>query len=319
MRLVRVLLILCLATCFLPSETLSQQVTNETCEISVVVTNFLNQADRDLTPADFSVRVGGVPKAVHSASIEAGAKRIVLILDASRNIPGDQWKLETEMAQSFVGKARTKDQFALVVVGSKAAEESFMSSDEVAARLQKLVRSDGAERVYDALLTAEHLLDTPQFGDVIFLFGHDKDFGSAATFDHVRELILKNRLRLYGISFANLLARLPPGFNLNKPVPAGFGLSKLESLSRETGYAFSFFDVYAINLPGQMPRFKNYLSDLYAGIAEPYRLNFLAMPIKGKTGIEIKVADMEARKIRDENIHYPHSVFGCGVPLEKTH
>jgi len=320
MRLDGVSLTICLAIALLePAWSFGQEVAAESCDVPVVVTHYDNKLDRELSPTDFSVHLGGAPKPVDSATIDESPRRVALILDASRNIPTDEWRLETEMAASFAEHARPRDQFAFLVIAAQGTVDSFLSSGDTAERLRKLTGSRPAateanERIYDALLAAAKRLDPPQFGDAIFLFGHHEDFGSATTSDEVLRLILKNRLRFYGMSFADRLAKLPKGFDLNKPLPKGFDRSNLELLSAETGYFFSFHSAQSVNYPGQMPLFKNFLADLYTWIAEPYRLKIPASAIKDKTQLEIAVTDLETRKIHKDGIHYPRSLYPCNAP-----
>jgi hypothetical protein len=324
MKLNRGSLAFCVAALSLQSsESPAQHVAAETCDVPVVVTYFDNELVKNLTPAEISVRLGGVPVTIDGTSVDGSPKRVALILDASRNIPKDEWKLETEMAANFVGHARPKDQFAFLLMGAEGTADSLLTSDDLAERLRKLGGSrppvtEEKERIYDALLAAVNRLNPPQFGDAIFLFGHNEDFGSATTPDEVLELILRNRMRFYGMSFADPLAKLPPGSDLNKPLPKGFGPSKLDLFSAETGYFFSFHSVRSLNNPGQIPLFENFLDDLYAWIAEPYRLRIPASAIKDKTKLEITVANLETRKIHQSGIHYPRSVYSCATPVQKA-
>lgn len=221
--------------------------------------------------------------------------------------------MEVETAETLLAHARRLDQFALSAIGAEGKQASFVSSEDALEQLRNVAHSGGPERTYDALLSAVGNLNPAQFGDVIFLIGHDVDHGSKATFDAVRELILKGRLRFYGMSFADKLAKLPPGFDLNKPLPSGFGLSKLESLSTDTGYFFSFHAVHNLSMPGQITLFKNFLGDLYAGIAEPYRLSIKSPNIKNQTTMDLRITQMEARRVRTDGIHYPHRLFSCTV------
>src|SRR5436190_13655295 len=107
---------------------------------------------RNLATADFSVRLGEVPGSVSTSSVDSGPKRVAIILDASRNIPEDEWKQETETAASFVENARPKDLFAFLVIGAKHTEGSLLSSGEVEERLRQLeasrpASSEGSERI----------------------------------------------------------------------------------------------------------------------------------------------------------------------------
>lgn len=307
----RFLLALCIAVFLHSPKSLAQQSATETCDVPVVVTNYSNQLVRNLATTDFTVRLGDALVPVSGAAIDGGPKRIALILDASGNVPDDEWALETDMALSFVGNARPKDQFSFFTIGAEYPDASFLSSEELTERLQKLTGARTNEKIYDALMVAVNRLSPPQFGDAIFLFGHHEDVGSVATFDQIRELILKNKLRFYGMSFADPLRKLPPGFDLNKPT--GLRLSRLESLSAETGYFFSLHAVHNVNQPGQMSLLKEFLADLYAGIAEPYRLSIPASAIKDQTRAAFAVSNLEKLRVHKDGIHYPHSIYPCAV------
>jgi hypothetical protein len=306
----------------LRSAAAAQQVSADSCDVPLVVADYYNQPVRNLTPSDFSVRLAAIPTPIASASLDAGPKRIALVLDASSNVPEEEWNLESEMAAELIKHARANDQFVLLVIGSTPTSGAWSSSSEVAARLQGLQsarpKGEENERIYDALLGAANRLDPPQFGDTIFLFGHNKDFGSKTSLDQIQGLLLKNRLRFFGISFADRLAGLPPGFNLNRPLPKEFRGTQLETLSADTGYVFSSHAVHDLAIHGQIPLFENFLSDLYSWIAEPYRLRLSTSSFANGSSFEISVAEMQARKINSKGIHYPHTVYQCTGQAAKT-
>lgn len=145
--------------------------------------------------------------------------------EADTKIPKDEWKLETEMAVTLVENARALDRFALYLIGVDVSFGPFLPLGDVQAKLKDMASSrpeavDGNERIYDALLAGAKLLDPPEFGDTIFLFGHPDDLGSQATPQQVEKIILRNRLRFYDMSFTDpLRGKLPPGFDLDKPLP----------------------------------------------------------------------------------------------------
>jgi len=296
---------------------------DDSCDIPLVVTRFVQSSGnvelvKDLTAKILTVKLGGFPGSVESVSLDGGGKRIILILDASKKVLHDEWKLETEMAGSLIGNARAEDRFALVVVGDGAPAGPFLLLSEIQNRLKHLASSrpnpayDG-ERVYDALLIAAQHLDPPQFGDVIFMFGHPDDSGSKASSDEVQELMLKNRLRFYGMSFTNpLLGKVPRKFDLNKPLPANVGLAKADQISHATGYFFSFHSVQALKISGQMDLLKGYLGDLYAGIAEPYRVK-VDRNTSSKTPFDLAITDADVLNIREGDVHYPHFVYQCST------
>src|SRR5438132_13913516 len=75
------------------------------------------------------------------------------------------------------------------------------------------------------------------------------------------------------MSFTNpLRGKVSRGFDLNKPLPANVRWEQLDKISHATGYFFSFPSVEAPKMPGQLALREGFLRDLYAGIAQPYRL-----------------------------------------------
>jgi hypothetical protein len=253
---------------------------------------------------------------VKSASIDGGSKRVALILDASRKVPKDEWKLETEMAVSLIENARALDRFTLSLVGVDIPAGPFLPLGDLQAQLRDVASSrpeavDGNERVYDALLDAAKRLDPPEFGDTIFLFGHPDDLGSKATPDQVEEMILRNRLRFYAMSFTDpLRGKLPPQFDLNKPLPKNAIPGGADNISHATGYFFSYHSVETLRIPGQLTLLEGFLGDLYAGIAQPYRLR-LSSNTSGKTAVELTVVNAETRNVRQGDVHYPRFIYPC--------
>ena len=294
-----------------------------TCDVPLVVTRFVASSRtvervKNLTRRDLAIRVGDVAGTVENASVDGGGKRVALILDASRKVPKDEWKLETEMALSLIKHARPEDRFAVVVTGVDTPPGPLLSPDGVRKRLSELVSarpeaSDETERIYDALVMATKRLDPPEFGDAVFLFGHPEDLGSKASPEQIQELILKNRLRFYAMSFTDpLRGRLPPGFDLNKPLPATTRQEPADKISHATGYFFSFHSVEDLKGPGQMTLLKGFLGDLYAGIAEPYRLK-LGAKLAGKTALNLVVANAEGHNIGQSDVHYPRYIYPCSA------
>jgi hypothetical protein len=279
---------------------------------------------KNLGPKDLMVRLGGVPIALESAAVDGAAKRVAIILDARANLPNEEWKLEVEMATSFVTNARSEDRFALSFVGMDDATDSLLSSSEVAERLRNLssarpATTGSSGKVYDTLFAAVNRLSPPEFGDALFLFGRPEDSGSKVDPDHLRELILKNRLRLYGVSFSDPISeQLPRGFNPNKPLPATVVIPKLDDMCAATGYFFSYHSVKSIMFPGQIPLFKNFLADLYAGIAEPYRLRIPVAGAQGPLKLELSVTNPKKRNKNAYDVHYPRAIYPYPPPSQTT-
>jgi hypothetical protein len=272
---------------------------------------------KDLTVKDLTVIVGGSSSPVKNASVDTGSRRVALILDASKKVPKDEWKLETEMAVSLIENARALDRFTLTLVGVDTPAGPMLDSGELQTQLRAMASPrpaiiDANERTYDALLAAAKRFDPPEFGDTIFLFGHPDDFGSKATPGHVEELILRNRLRFYAMSFTDPLraGKLPSGFDLNKPLPKNLGQERADKISHATGYFFSFHSVDALKFPGQVALLEGFLGDLYAGIAQPYRLK-VSLNTSDKVALDLAVVNGKDRNIRPDDVHYQHFIYPC--------
>lgn len=322
MRISKPLLALGLITAFGNSLLPAQQSSNQSCAVPLVVSRFVPSSEtvelvKDLRARDLTIQLAGRGIAVESASVDSGPKRVALILDASGQVSEEEWKLETEMAASLLEHARSEDKFALFLVGVGIPESHFLSSTELRARLQMLASSrpstNGTEKTYDSLVEAAKFFDPAEFGDSIFFFGHPEDAGSKSTSDRVEELILKERLRFYAMSFTDPFAALPKDFNPNKRLPASFSTGKADEISHATGYFFSFHSPNVLRMQGQSALLKGFLGDLYAGIAEPYRVQ-ISVPINAdRTPLKILLSEAEKRRVHQEDIRYPHFIYPCGT------
>ena len=306
---------------FFAGRAFCQQSASVLCEIPVVVTRF-NASSRtvelvkDLRVSDFEIRLDGGPRALESAAVDSSPKRIALILDTSKRVPEDEWTFEVQMAAKLTEYARPEDRFAIVLGGAEGVGMAFESPANTRQRLKKLKSSrpvavDSA-RIYDALLAASSLLTPVRFGDTLFLFGRPEDSGSKADLNQITESILRNRLRLYGESFYDpLAAQLPSNFDPNKPIPSAVSIPKLVNVSAATGYYISFHATKTLNVPGQTRLFESFLGDLYAGVAEPYRLRFSQPSTNAPIKLAVSIKDAQSRELNESDIHYPRSIYAC--------
>jgi hypothetical protein len=322
MRVSRLLLYFFAYGCLTRTHSVAQQISPASCNVPVVVTRFVSSSRsvehvKDLGPRDFTAQLGTAPGVIAAASIDSGPKRIALILDASSSIPEDEWKLETVMAVQLLRQARSRDTFYLFFVGMDNTATGPLSSKEAQKKIREAASTRPpitipGERVYDTLSAAASRLSPPEFGDALFLFGHPDDSGSKADPEQLMSLILRNGLRFYAISFSDPLAgKLPPGFNLNHPLPAGLGPPKLAKMTATTGYPFSFHSVANLSAPGQVRLFEGFLSDLYAGLAEPYRLSIPVANSSDQIGLLIGVTNSKDRGINERDVHFPRFIYSC--------
>jgi len=306
MRTRHLWLALSVAAFLLSPERLSaQQGSQQSCDVPLVVAGFntqtraSNQMLLDLRPEDLVVHVGSDQGAVESITVDSGPKRVALILDPSRNVPDQEWNLEAETAARMVEIARPDDKFLIFLEGIETPQERFLSADETDRQLRAITfdrpsTSDSTERVYDTLFDAVRRLEPPAFGDALILFGPAEDGGSKTDPDRLLELILRNRQRLLGFSFRDPL-----------------GDPKLDEMSRETGYHFSYHQIEALKLPYQMTLLNGYMSDVYGWIAQPYRLRIRPVPAKDAARLRVEVMNSEGRVPRADTLYYPHAIYPC--------
>ena len=107
-----------------------------------------------------------------------------------------------------------------------------------------------------------------------------------------------------------LLNKLPPGYDLNKPLPKDIGQPETDKISHATGYFFSFHSVDTLKIPGQRALLEGFLGDLYEGIAQPYRIE-INVKTSGKSGLDLAVVNGKDRSISQNDVHYPHFIYPC--------
>lgn len=290
------------------------------CAVPLVVTRFdpatrTSRMVEGLVASNLNLTIDGKAVPVGSLSTDSGPKRVVLVLDASRNVRGVEWNLATETAATLVQNARQDDRFALILTGRETAPPPFQSPGEIQSQLNELRRNrpstpNGSERNYDALKAAASSLNPPRFGDAIFLFGHPEDEGSTATFDQIKQAILEGGIRFYGLSFTDpLKGALHVGPNPNQPVLHGVARAKLDELSALTGYFFSYHPPEALAVAGQKQLLAGFLADVYAGIAAPYRVPIPSTFISRPGYLEAEVSE----DVHTRDVHYPHVVYPCVI------
>jgi hypothetical protein len=308
-----------------PTHSLAQTSAQNSCDVPLVVFgwNRLTQTGnvllKDLHPEDLLIQIGSEPGTAESLSLDHGPKRVVLILDASRNVPDEEWNLETEMAARFVHNARPNDKFVLLLEGSDSGTAPVVTPTEAIRQLSTLrnvrpVPAGSEEPLYDVLQSATQRVDPPAFGDAIVFFGHPEDSGSKIDPDQLLQILLKNGLRLFGFSYRDPLEGKLTLENINKPLPPNLKAlvdSKFDDMSHQTGYFLSYRSIRSVKQPRQYVNVEMFMDDVYARVAEPYRLK-LRMPTgSGPIRLRIEVVDAKNRVPRADDVAYPHSIYPC--------
>jgi hypothetical protein len=224
------------------------------------------------------------------------------------------------MAAYVAKQGRPKDRFVLALVGAADAPRDFDPEEAInQLRTWESSRptSSGDARLYDILISATRRFDPSRFGDTIFLFGHPEDSACKASVGELRDLLLKNGIRLFGLSFTDpLLGKFPNGFDPNKPMPHGT-FPELSDVSLATGAFYSFQSLESLK-HGSPSLFKASLANIYEGISEPYRVT---LPMAGRTGLldlRIALKDYQSR-VNPGDIHHPTFVYPCYTQPKPSH
>ncbi len=294
----------------------AQENQNQTCSVPLVVSHFAETTRhieyvKGLGVKDVSVRIGGKVITPQSVVVDASPKRVAIIFDASNEVSELEWKMAMEIAAHMVQIARPDDRFALLVTGTSDSAGEWISGAQAAQQFKTWAFARPAsdrrgERNFDALMAAVKLLNPPQFGDTVFLFGHPRDKGSKATSEQVQEELLKKGVRLNGITFVER----PQVMWIN--VREDQHLFDIMQMSQKTGSSFLSRDLRLLAKPEELQALKTLTAEWYTGIAEPYRVTFSPPPLKKRTNLEIDVRDAKGRKFGSGEGFYASAIYPCG-------
>jgi hypothetical protein len=289
----------------------AQQKAIQSCDVPLVVGYWRKLHSKDLT-----VHLGTELVTVDNVFLDDGPKRVAVVLDSSKQTSDEQLKVLLDITTALVEHARPQDTFSLVLVGADDSDGLFLTTEDVRNRLRKFALSSPprsspgtSERIYDAILAAAMHLTPSKFGDAIIFLGHDRDSGSNAGLAQVQELILRNRVRFYGLCFYNSKIRI---------IPSNASRSELDLLSHETGYFIPYLPAEPLAEPEQIRQKKEFVVNLYGGITKPYRVSIPGPSIPGPVKLEIGVAKSVRSNPNPENVHYPRSIYQCGAPAPTT-
>jgi len=311
--------------------TFAGQVNNQTagCPPAIPVTVMLadGTAVIHLTPTAFDARVHG-----HSANIVAfdedlTPKRIVLVLDASRNVNAEAWRIETSVARFLVDGSPPQVRFALIILNAEAAPLDFTTEREtLKSRLAALVTSRPAnpklsEDIYGGLISALKLLGTRQFGDTMFAFLGGADDSHRAAVGAVQRAFVEQGVRLFGLILGQESLY---GFYMTAPgpgpreVPFDPDTNELGHLAVETGGLLAVENT-------RMQQMTYHLTDerltqievtahrFYSQMVTPYRIQIATdAPTKPESW---SIALSEAIKLQAPaaRVLFPHQLASCAL------
>jgi hypothetical protein len=196
-----------------------------------------------LTAANFRGAVRRNQVQVVAANYDTGPRRIVLLLDVSRSMIEDNYRMRTELtvARALTAAAPPQDSFALLTFTAKI-EDSVgfgLGKKGVFDELNKLdlghFAVDGWRKtaIFDALSSALDLLAPSRIGDAIYLITDGGDNASQTKSSDIKKRLQTAGVRLYGF-----LLVAPPA----RTRPPEEGPGELPELASESGGTLMTFE-----------------------------------------------------------------------------
>ncbi|HEY6251590.1 MAG TPA: hypothetical protein VI685_16655 [Candidatus Angelobacter sp.] len=189
----------------------AQQAACTAPDIPVSVIKANGDSVEGLVAADFIAELKKQPLPIQSATYDAGPRRILLVMDETRELSADARKAEVEFAATIVSSAQPADSLALVTARGSAREVKFGA--ERSALMQSLnesreVQGKGKQLgVLDAVAEGISWFEPPQLGDSIVLIAMDLEGNHNTNLKSVTRLLEEHRIRLFGVALGHLELR----------------------------------------------------------------------------------------------------------------
>jgi hypothetical protein len=306
------------------------QVNNQTgpCPPAIPVTVILpdGRAVIHLTATAFDARVHGHPTDIAGFDEDLTPKRIVLVLDASKNVNAEAWKIEMSVARFLVDGSPPQVTFALIILNADAPPLDFTASREtVKSKLGDLVTSRPtnaklSEDIYGGLMSALKLLGTRQFGDTIFAFFGGADDSHRTDVGAVQRAFVEQGVRLFGLVLGQEslygVYMTTPGSPAPREVPFDPDTNELGRLAVETGGLLAVENT-------RMPWTTYHLTDerlkqiqvtahrFYSQMVTPYRIQIATDAPTKPESWSIDLTEAIKLKAPGARVLFPHQLASC--------
>jgi len=153
-----------------------------------------------LQPASFQGSLRGQPVRILSARAQSELPRVVLLLDISGSVNGENHNLELAQfaAGNFVATSGiTHVALVLFSDGIRDRLEFDAAPKNVLQKLANLNDGQGRTALFDSLMYSAGLFDTPKAGDAVYLISDGIDNHSKARSKEVERELLSRGIRLF--------------------------------------------------------------------------------------------------------------------------
>jgi VWFA-related protein len=199
-----------------------------------------------LTSSNFRVRVHRHPATILNVNIDSSPRRIALLLDASGSMIAPEptlWKPALAVAKTLLERLRPQDSVAFLAFANQVERKvdftrdpksALQQLDELESGTKAIPRGVRKTALWDSVLEALRLFDSPRVGDSIYVISDGNDNHSHASRSGVEKALLAA-----GVRFFALLPPAPVGVRYEWASLGSFqGPATLEDVSDTTGGAF---------------------------------------------------------------------------------
>jgi hypothetical protein len=269
----------------------------------------------------FQARVRGHSAEIESLDENLTPKRVLLVLDASKNLSTDAWKIETSLTLLLLeGSPQTS--FALVVLNADNPILDFTASrDTLRSKIAELAVSrppsaKATEDLYASLVGAVTTFGPPQFGDSTFAFIGGSDDSGRVDVGALQRSLLERNVRLFGLILGQ---KARSGFYMAKQggdVPFDPDTDEIGQLAAETGGALAVentrmeWTTYHLT-DDRLKLLEVTAHHLYSQMVTPYQIQIVTEPSTRPEDLSIVLSDAIKQKVPTARVLYPHQLVLC--------
>lgn len=315
------------ALALISSPAFAGQVENkaDSCPPPVPVTVLLpdGRALIHLDPNAFEAQVHGHKATISALDEDLKPKRIVLLLDASKNVNAEAWKIETSLAEFLLDGSPPQTSFAVVFFNADAPPLDFTTPRAtLRSKVSDFANSRPAdakegENIYNGLMSGLKVLGSRQFGDTIFAFvGGADDSGRTDGRDVEREFI-EHGARLFGFVLGQ---QALSGFYVTKQgrneVPFDPDTDEIGRIAVQTGGLLvvenTRMQTVTYHLTDErLNELQTTTHHLYTHIVTPYRIQIATEAPSKPENWSITLSQVIKSKVPGATVLFPHQLLTC--------
>ena len=276
-----------------------------------------------LDKSAFIARAHGRDLLISSLEEDLSPKRMLLVLDASKNVNAEAWKIETSLSTFVIDGAPPQLSFGLVLLNADVPPLDFATPREsLYSRLKELSSTRPAkakpseEDTYGGLMGALRLFGTPQFGDTIFAFFGGADESGRVNPSLLRDSFAKQGVRIFGFVLGEMSRS---GFYMTSKdgdVPADPDTGEIGALAVQSGGLVAVENTtmqtktYHLT-DDRLNQLEAWAHRFYQLTVVPYRIRVAADPSAKPSEWSVDLNETIKKKAPGAGVLFPHQLLPC--------